>query len=137
LCISFNNSRWYPAPPGQKMGIVKREPIIDRISIGLTQKELDAYWAALRVLYRCGSETELYINSMGASGRARLARHAVWAFCKAIVRQGGFRHPPLACDLRDETATERAERLGQPVPEASADGFSPEWFRAHFPDRCI
>jgi len=105
---------------------MKKEKMVRRISVGLTQQELDAYQDALRVVYSCGSETDELINQLSSRQRVELARNAIWAVCKAVVRAGCFPRA-LACDVRPETEEETAERLGEPLQQqlALADNIVP------------
>jgi hypothetical protein len=85
------------------------------MSIGFDEQEWAAFREALRVRYHCGQSQEA-LDSLTFRERASLARIAIWAVSKAIVRDGGITYLP-ACDLRPETSEETAERLGEPLQE--------------------
>ena len=120
-----------------------RDKTVARISVGLNQSELTAFEDALRIFYRC-ERVDPRLESLDSSLRTRLVRIALWAVCRAIKRQrleDEQSRGILECKLRFETEQEIAERCGRPVPwpgSAPEDSaFSMEWFRKHFPHRCV
>lgn len=94
-----------------------REEITHRISVGFSDREWAAIEDAMRVRYLLPEEKE--IDSITWRERNCFLKHAIWAVCKAIIRRNKRLRPALACDVRDETPAEMAERLGEPLPPAS------------------
>jgi hypothetical protein len=91
---------------------MKREKFIRRISVGLTEHELEVFDQALRVWYLARNR-EIF-DALTTRERGSLIRKSIWAFCSAVVRQqASF---TLACDVRTETRAEIAQRLGEPIP---------------------
>lgn len=88
-----------------------------RISIGFTQDEWDDLARAVTICEKLKPELGYGFEKVGSFDRNWWIRHAIQAVAKSVIRDGCENWVPLACDVRDETKEERAERLGEPGQE--------------------
>jgi hypothetical protein len=84
-----------------------------RVSVGFSQEEWDDIAAAVTICHRLKPEWGESFQHVSHMERGWWIRCAVSAVAKSVIRDGCDNHVPLACDVREETAEEYAQRAGE------------------------